>query len=70
MTSMKSRKRKWFLALVVVGALAVGLAGGGTVLAQMPWQHGVQHERPLDRATEFGPGHHSVPQERSHGEQH
>ena len=53
-------KRKWFLAPLLVGALAVGLVGGGSVLAQEagfgPWQHGEQHERPLDGGDTYAHG--------------
>jgi hypothetical protein len=63
MTSMKSMRRKWFLAPLLVGALAVGLVGGGSVFAQVFAQteaqdafnqarrpHDEQHERPSDGA--------------------
>ena len=72
MTSMKRMKSKWFLAALLVGALAVGAVAwsGGSVLAQSRWPHGEQHQRPLDGATGYGPGHHGVQQERPHAEQH
>jgi hypothetical protein len=67
---MKSMKRRWFLAPLLVGALAVGLVGGGSILAQIerpldglpgfgPWQHDEQHERPLDGGNTYahGPDH-------------
>jgi hypothetical protein len=53
---MKSMKRKWFLAPLLVGALAVGLVGGGGVLAQT--------EQPMDGATSFGPWQHDAQHER------
>ena len=67
---MKRMKSKWFLAALLVGALAVGLVGGGSALAQSRWLHGEQHQRPSDGTTGYGPGHHGVQQERPHGEQH
>jgi hypothetical protein len=57
-------KRKWFLAPLLVGALAVALVGGGSVFTQVfaqtsdgaAWQHGEQHERPLDGGGTYAHG--------------
>jgi hypothetical protein len=47
-TSMMKRKRFW--APLLVGALAVGLVGGGSLLAQTEetYPHGPDHEWPAD----------------------
>jgi hypothetical protein len=51
---MENMKRKWFLAPLLVGALAVGLVSGGSILAQA--------EQPLDEVTGSSP--------RQRGDQH
>ena len=68
MISVQSRKTKWFLALLVVGALALALIGGGRALAQS--RHDAQHEISMTETASLGPAHHDVQQERPHGQTH
>lgn len=74
---MVNMKKKWFLALLLVGALAIGLVSGGSILAQAeqplneatgssPRQHGDQHDSRQHGSEQHGSGQHDRQHERSH----
>jgi hypothetical protein len=71
---MENMNRKWFLAPLLVGALAVGLVGGGSILAQAeqpldeatssPRQHGDQHDSRQHDSRQHDPRQHDEQHER------